>query len=58
MRFDNDLVLIAGAMPRPLAEGQVIGVIGTMVVVMAVVAIFVFLLLYLTPGDPAVVIAG
>jgi len=26
--------------------------------VMAVVAIFVFLLLYLTPGDPAVVIAG
>ena len=26
--------------------------------VMAVVAVFVFLLLYLTPGDPAVVIAG
>ena len=32
--------------------------LGATIVVMAVVAFFVFSLLYLTPGDPAAVIAG
>ena len=38
--------------------GYVIRRLGATIVVMTVVAFVVFLLLYLTPGDPAAILAG